>query len=72
MERLSAPKDNLFEESTMTFGEHLEELRKCLVWAVIWLVGGSVIGLFFASSVVRYVQTPLREAIKAFQADRQL
>ena len=32
------PTDDLFEKSTMTFGEHLEELRVCLFRGVIGIV----------------------------------
>ncbi len=44
MERLARPKDDLFDNSTMTFGEHLDELRQALVKAILWLAGGMVIG----------------------------
>ena len=72
MEKLARPKDDLFDNSTMTFGEHLEELRHSLVRAVMWLAGGLLIGLFFADGVVRFVQTPLENAIQQFNADRDL
>lgn len=72
MERLSRPKDDLFENSTMTFGEHLEELRHCLVKAIIWLAAGLCIGLFFADHVILFIQKPLESAIQEFNADRDL
>ncbi|MGI9474167.1 MAG: twin-arginine translocase subunit TatC [Rubripirellula sp.] len=72
MEKLARPKDDLFDNSTMTFGEHLEELRHSLVRAVMWLAGGLIIGLFFADSVVLFVKTPLEGAIQQFNADRDL
>lgn len=72
MDRLARPKDDLFDNSTMTFGEHLEELRHCLVRAVMWLAAGLVIGLFFADKVVLFVQTPLQSAIRDYNADRDL
>lgn len=56
----------------MTFGEHLEELRRALRGAVIWLAIGLAIGLYFATGLVSYVQQPLREAILTFQADREI
>jgi sec-independent protein translocase protein TatC len=72
VEKLSRPKDDLFENSTMTFGEHLEDLRHSLFQAMIWLAGGLLIGLFFANDVVRFVQIPLEGAIEQFNADRDL
>jgi len=57
----------------MTFGEHLEELRKSLGKALLWLAVGLVIGLaFFADRVVRYVQEPLKAAIQEYNVDRDL
>lgn len=72
MDRLARPKDDLFDNSTMTFGEHLEELRKALVKAIVWLAAGLVIGLFFADRVIIFVKTPLESAIQQFNADRDL
>ncbi|MFK8111471.1 MAG: twin-arginine translocase subunit TatC [Rubripirellula sp.] len=72
MERLARPQDDLFESSTMTFGEHLEELRKSLVNAIIWLGVGLAIGLMFADRVILFVQRPLQGAIQNFNADRDL
>jgi sec-independent protein translocase protein TatC len=37
---------DLFEGSTMTFGEHLEELRICLTKALLALMLCSVVGFF--------------------------
>ncbi len=56
----------------MTFGEHLDELRQCLVRAILWLLAGMLIGLFFADSVILFIQRPLETAIRDFQADRDL
>lgn len=70
--KLSAPKDDLFDKSSMSFGEHLEELRHCLMRAVLWLGGGLIIGLFFADAVILFVQQPLQAAIREFQAERDL
>ncbi len=72
MDRLARPKDDLFDNSTMTFGEHLEELRGSLVKAILWLTGGLLIGLLFADRVILFVQTPLQSAIQEFNADRDL
>lgn len=72
MDRLARPQDDLFDNSTMTFGEHLDELRQSLVRAILWLAGGLLIGLFFADSVILFVQRPLESAIREFQADRDL
>ncbi len=44
--------EDLFESTKMTFGEHLEELRKCFFKAGIGLALGMVIGLMGAVEVV--------------------
>ena len=72
VDALARPKDDLFDNSTMTVREHLDELRGALVKAIIWLAIGLAVGLAFASRVVRYVQDPLREAIVQYNADRDL
>lgn len=72
MDRPQRPQDDLFDSSVMTFGEHLEELRHSLVRAVLWLVGGLLVGLLFADSVILFIQRPLESAIREFQSQRDL
>ncbi len=62
--------ENLFSESTMSFGEHLEELRICLWRAVLWLAGGFVVGLLFAGNVVSYIQVPLNQSLDKYYLDQ--
>ncbi len=57
------PNEDLFAGTTMTFGEHLEELRGSLFRAVIGLVIGFLLGLLVANYVVRWIQTPLKQAL---------
>lgn len=70
VDRISTPNDDLFENSTMTFGEHLRELQQALTKACIWLGIGVAIGLFFANQVVAYIKTPLEQAIHQYHAER--
>lgn len=58
--------DDLFEKSSMTFGEHLEELRTALVKSSIWLGLGMVVGLLLATKVVTYMQGPLEKSLENF------
>lgn len=48
----------------MTFGEHLEELRRALIKAILWLIVGFVVGLTCGSYVVDFIKLPLVEALK--------
>jgi sec-independent protein translocase protein TatC len=50
----------------MTFGEHLEELRKCLWRAFLGLAIGTVVGLYFGTDVVVFIQTPIKEALDRY------
>lgn len=58
--------DDLFEKSSMSFGEHLEELRKALFKAILWLGLGTLVGLLFANTVVNFVSQPLRKKMDVF------
>jgi len=53
------PNEDLFESSRMSFGEHLEELRKVLVRALIGVALASVIGFYFADRVIEILKQPL-------------
>jgi sec-independent protein translocase protein TatC len=65
-------EDDLFKHTSMTFGEHLEELRASLFRAVIALAVGFGIGLFFAGTIVRWIETPLKSALGAFYQDEAI
>lgn len=64
--------DDLFENSSMSFGEHLDELRKSLIKASMCLLGGLLIGVPSANFLVDYLQTPLREALETFYEERSM
>ncbi|MCA9194491.1 MAG: twin-arginine translocase subunit TatC [Planctomycetales bacterium] len=61
--------DDLFEKSSMSFGDHLEELRKSLIKAFIWLGVGTIIGLSFAERIIHYLESPLEQAILEFNVE---
>ena len=62
------PDEDLFKDTTMTFGEHLEELRGCLWKAMIGLVAGFLIGMWFAEDVVKFIKTPMEDALGVFHS----
>ena len=62
----SPRSEDLFADSTMTFGEHLEELRRCLIRSLLCLVVGTVIGLTFSDWVVRVVNGPLEQSLQGY------
>lgn len=59
-------EDDLFRNSTMTFGEHLEELRACLFRAIFGLGIGFLIGLLIGNHVVSFIQRPLTKALTKY------
>jgi len=64
--------DDLFEGTTMTFGEHLEELRVCLFRSVIGIALGCVVGFLIANSVVNFFQSPLTRAMERYYIDKAI
>jgi sec-independent protein translocase protein TatC len=62
--------DNLFESSSMSFGEHLEELRKALIKASLWLAAGTGIGLLAANAVVDFIKKPLEDELNKFYVEQ--
>jgi sec-independent protein translocase protein TatC len=64
--------DDLFEKSSMSFGDHLEALRKSLLWAFIWLGIGMGIGLPMANWVTNYLQTPLKASLERYYNDKMV
>ena len=62
--------EDLFQSSTMTFGEHLEELRVCLIRAAMGLAVAVVIGFFLGRPVVHLIEQPLRKALGSYYSER--
>jgi sec-independent protein translocase protein TatC len=67
MPELPAQSD-LFHDSTMTFGQHLEELRRCLFRAIIGLSIGCVIGFipWVCNAVVQFIKAPVENALRVY------
>lgn len=55
--------EDLFAETTMTFGEHLDELRQALFKALSGVVVGVLIGLCVGKYVVEFIKRPLEGAL---------
>jgi sec-independent protein translocase protein TatC len=55
--------EDLFKDTTMTFGEHLDELRVALFKAVLGLAIGVIIGLCVGDRVVQFITRPLSNAL---------
>jgi len=51
-------KTNIPRNSTMSLGDHLEELRIRLILALVGLVAGTVICLFLGSKIIAFIEIP--------------
>jgi sec-independent protein translocase protein TatC len=58
-----ARSKDLFDDSTMSFGEHLEALRSHLLKAIVGLAICTLAALYFGDSVVAFVRKPIDEAL---------
>jgi len=56
----------------MTFGEHLEELRVCLIRAAIGLFLAVLVGFLIARPVVHLIEEPLRRALGKYYSARAI
>ena len=57
------PAKDLFDDSTMTFGEHLEALRTHLLKAIVGLVLATCVTLLFGDALIREVNKPITAAL---------
>ncbi|TXT37185.1 MAG: sec-independent protein translocase protein TatC [Planctomycetota bacterium] len=56
---------DLFDDTTMTFGEHLEELRVRLWRAIVGLVLVTCFTMYFGDQVMAIVRKPIEDALRA-------
>src|SRR5687767_14266719 len=54
------------ERSKMSFGEHLEELRRALFKSIAALFLGFLAGLWFGTDIITYIQTPVLQSLEQF------
>ena len=59
IDRVRAAVTDRAELPGMTLMEHLDELRKRLISAVLWLLGGVAIASIFHNQLLNYIQKPL-------------
>ena len=64
--------DDLFAETSMSFGEHLEELRLCFIRSIISIAIGTVLGFAVGIDVVRYIQIPVQRSLNVYHTQQQI
>ncbi len=65
-------EDDHFQSSTMSFGEHLEELRRVLIKALYGLAICMILGFLLAPAVVRFFKVPIEGALEEYYRDKGL
>ena len=63
---MSSKSRDLFDDSTMSFGEHLEILRVHLLRAIIGLAICVVVSLYFGNRVIDIVRAPIDTALAEY------
>jgi sec-independent protein translocase protein TatC len=64
---MAQPHDeDFFAETRMSFGDHIEDLRRYLWKAILGFVIGLTISFFFGYKVVHYIITPVENALVEF------
>lgn len=63
---MNRPTQDLFDDKTMSFGEHLEELRWHLVRSIIYLVVAFILCLFWGGYIFDFVRSPIDKALAQY------
>ncbi len=62
MARTRKPLDPL--DCTMSLGDHLEELRARIIWALLGLVLGMIVCMIFGTFIISFIEIPYRWAMQ--------
>lgn len=62
---------DLFDDSTMTFGEHLEVLRYHVIWALIGWIIAVILAFIWGEAIVRTIRQPIDKAIDSMLAAQE-
>ena len=65
-------QDDHLTETRMSFGEHLEDLRRRIILSLIGLTVGFAVCLYFGSEILSFLAAPLMVALKAADLEPQL
>ena len=63
---------DLFKESTMSFSQHLDELRICLIRAFTFLAVGVCFGFLLGTPAVNFITMPLEKSLQHFLKEQAL
>jgi sec-independent protein translocase protein TatC len=58
--------------ASMSFLDHLEELRRRIIWSLLFVAGGFFVCWYYAEWIYGYMQAPIMEALKNHHLDQKL
>lgn len=70
MPALPAYDEDYFADTRMSFGDHIEDLRKHLIRGFYGFLVGMAIAAFFAKPTLRLINEPVEQAMQAFYDER--
>jgi sec-independent protein translocase protein TatC len=71
-EATGAAKTRLEQLQAMSFLEHLEELRRRIIWSVLFVIGGFSVVYWFHETIYNYMQIPIMQALHRHGLDQKL
>ncbi|MBZ5630413.1 MAG: twin-arginine translocase subunit TatC [Acidobacteriia bacterium] len=58
--------------ASMSFLDHLEELRKRIIWSLLYVAAGFCVCWFYAERIYAFVQVPIMQALRNHHLDQKL
>jgi sec-independent protein translocase protein TatC len=71
-EASAAAKSRLEQLQSMSFLEHLEELRRRIIWSILYIIGGFSVVYAFHEKIYNYMQQPIMFALHRHGLDQKL
>ncbi len=63
--------DNYFEHTRMEFGDHIEELRKHLIRALLGMALGFAVSMLYAKPLFGYIKEPVESELRRLVQERE-
>jgi sec-independent protein translocase protein TatC len=67
-----SPPSRIEQMKSMSLIEHLEELRRRLIWSLVWVAAGFLACYHYSELIFNYMQKPVVQALQANKLDTSL